>query len=252
MKKFSKIYHEEKVKWIVFHEGAWYEVCSSIYDKNPVIDKTPFTATDFQYLPPCEGKKVIALAYNYKSLVGKKQNFDEPLFFFKSSTGLVGHNGQVLYPDFCDNVWLEAELSIVIGKKGKNISMNKVDDYILGYTCGNDITSENILGRDWHLARSKGLDTFCPLGPYIVKDLDTENLYIRSYINDKMVQNSHTNDRILNDRESVCLISKYITLEPGDVILTGTPKGATDAVIRKGDTIKIEIENIGTLVNTVK
>ncbi|MDP2685112.1 MAG: fumarylacetoacetate hydrolase family protein [bacterium] len=240
------------MKWIKYQNEAWYEVFSSIYDKKPVISQIPFTSTDYHYLPPCEGNKVIALAYNYKSLVGKDTNFDEPLFFFKSSTGLIGHHDQVLYPDFGNNVWLEAELSIVIGAKGKNISMEEVDDYILGYTCGNDITCENIHNRDWHLARSKGLDTFCPLGPYLVKGIDTDSLIIRSFINGKMVQNSNTSDRIFNDKQSVCLISKYITLMPGDVILTGTPAGATDAIIRRGDQIKIEIENIGTLINTVK
>ena len=251
MEKFSKIYHDNKVKWIKYQEGEWFELLNSIYDKESITSKDPIRQTKFHFMTPCEGGKVIALAYNYKSLVGKDDNFDEPLFFFKSPTSLVEHQGNVLYPDFSNNTWLEAELSIVIGAKGKNITIEEVDDYILGYTCGNDITCENIHNRDWHLARSKGLDTFCPLGPHLIKNLNTESLSIKSYINDKMVQNSNTSDRILNDKQSVCLISKYITLYPGDVILTGTPAGATDAIIKRGDQIKIEIENIGTLINTV-
>jgi len=252
MKKYAKIFHKNNEKWVECLDDNWYELIESIYSPNPQISNIVIEESDFKFLPPCEGGKVIALAYNYKSLVGKDHDFEEPLFFFKSPTSLVEHKGDVIYPDFSSNTWLEAELSVVIGKKGKNISMDEVDDYILGNTCGNDITCENIHNRDWHLARSKGLDTFCPLGPYLIKNLGTENLNISSYINGKKVQDSNTSDRVLNDKESVCLISKYVTLFPGDVILTGTPAGATDAIIKRGDQIKIEIENIGTLINSVK
>ena len=132
------------------------------------------------------------------------------------------------------------------------MSVEDADEYILGYTCGNDITAENILGRDWHLARAKGLDTFCPLGPYLIKNIDTSDLRISSYINGKMTQDSRTSDRVLNDRESVALVSKYFTLIPGDIILTGTPEGATEAIVKPGDEVRIEIQNIGTLINKIK
>jgi len=149
-------------------------------------------------------------------------------------------------------MWHEVELAIVIRTQGKNIPIKEAGNYILGYTCGNDITCENILSRDWHLARSKGLDTFCPLGPFLVKNVSTDNLRLRSYINESITQESYTSDRIMNDMEIVSLISKYVTLFPGDVILTGTPAGATDAIISPGDTIKVEIENIGSLINYVR
>jgi len=252
MEKYAKISYKGKIRWVKFLNGKWYELQESIYCKNPKVSAIPIRCSKISFLPPAEDSKVIALAYNYKSLIGKKDDYDEPLFFFKSITGLIGHNDYVIYPEFGNKVWIEAELAIVIGHKGKNIPIAEADNYILGYTCGNDITCENILNRDWHLARSKGLDTFCPLGPYLVKDIDTRSLAIRSYINENIAQDSNTSDRVLNDKESVSLLSKYITLFPGDVILTGTPKGATDAIINKGDEIKIEIENIGTLTNFVK
>ena len=108
------------------------------------------------------------------------------------------------------------------------------------------------MNRDWHLARSKGIDTFAPIGPFLVKDLNCEDLEIKSSINGKITQKSRTSDRILNDHQCVELVSKYFTLFPGDIIFSGTPAGATDAVIKPGDEVKIEIENIGTINNKVR
>ena len=155
--------------------------------------------------------KVIGVAFNYKSMVKKKNNFDEPLIFFKSNTSLIRNNEQIIYPKGLKKVWIEAELCIIIGKTCRNIDSKNAKDYILGYTCGNDITAENILSRDWHLARSKGIDTFAPIGPTIVKNIDSNNLNIKSFINGKKTQDSSTNDRILNDFECVALVSKFIT-----------------------------------------
>jgi len=252
MEKYARIMYKDLIKWVKYWKGEWYELLGSIYQQNPKLSSNPIDGDNIKFLPPAEGNKVIALAYNYKGLIGKRNNFDEPLFFFKSPTGLIGHNDYVIYPEFGNKVWIEVELAIVIGVFGKNISIEEADKYILGYTCGNDITCENILNRDWHLARSKGLDTFCPLGPYLVKNIDTNNLRIKSFINGQLKQDSTTADRVLNDRECVSLISKYVTLYPGDVILTGTPRGATDAIVKKNDKIEIEIDGVGMLINYVK
>ena len=252
MKTFAKIQNNSQILWVQVHDQDYYPLKTSIYDKSLQVSDTPIESVDTQLLPPCDAGKVIGLAYNYKSLVGKKDHYDEPLFFFKSPTSLVGHNGVVVYPSFADVVWHEVELAIVIGRECKNVSVQEASSYILGYTCGNDITCENINGRDWHLARSKGLDTFCPLGPYLVTGIDTDNLAVRSYINSRLTQESTTADRILSDTETVSLISQYLTLMPGDVILTGTPAGAREARIASGDTISVEIENIGILTNYVK
>jgi len=252
MDKFCKLLNETEIAWYKEIEGKYYPIKGEVFDNVLEIDPNPVIMKKPQFLPPFEGQKVIALAYNYKGLVGENDNYDEPLVFFKSVTSLVGHEGFVLYPEFSNNVWIEAELTIVIGKEAKNISAESAHEYIFGYSCGNDITAENILGRDWHLARAKGLDTFCPVGPYLIRDIDTSDLRISSYVNGKMTQDSRTSDRVLNDRESVALVSKYFTLIPGDIVLTGTPKGATEAIVRPGDEVRIEIENIGTLINKIK
>ncbi len=251
MEKFAKVNYHGKIKWCKVIEDNYYELADSIYKENPRVKRQPLDQTGIRFLPPCDGQKVIGLAYNYKGLVGKKENYDEPLFFFKSPTGLIGHRESIIYPGFAQKVWQEVELAIIVKAKCKNVPVEEAHRYILGYTCGNDITCENILNRDWHLARSKGLDTFCPLGTFLVKDINTENLRLTSYINGRVTQDSYTSDRIINDVETVSLISRYVTLFPGDVILTGTPAGAVNAVISPGDIIKVEIESIGILENSV-
>ena len=206
---------------------------------------------ELNYFNPIKNNKVIGLAYNYKSLVKEKDNYEEPLIFLKSNTSLIFNQENIVIPSDFKKTWIEAELCIVVKKKGKNIHHNDAKDHILGYTCGNDVTSSNLSGRDWHLARSKAVDTFAPIGPYLVEDIDTSNLKIQSFINGKKTQDSFTSDRILNDYQCLELVSKYITLYPGDVIFTGTPAGATDAVVKPGDKVNIEIENVGILENNI-
>jgi 2-keto-4-pentenoate hydratase/2-oxohepta-3-ene-1,7-dioic acid hydratase in catechol pathway len=252
VKFYSRFLVSGQYLWAEYVDGVYFQLIGSIHDQTP---KTSSKAMDMEgavLTTPYFGQKVIALAYNYKSLIGNQKTFDEPLVLFKSPGGVVSHGEQIKYPNFSDNVWIEAELTIVIGQEASNVSVEQANDHILGYTCGNDVTAENILNRDWHLARSKGLDTFCPLGPHLVKGIDTRNLKIESFINDHQTQSSRTSDRVLNDQESVALVSKYFSLKPGDVILTGTPAGATDAVVKPGDKVDIKIEHIGTLTNHVR
>jgi 2-keto-4-pentenoate hydratase/2-oxohepta-3-ene-1,7-dioic acid hydratase in catechol pathway len=251
MNYYSRILHKNQILWAEFQDGKYFQLEDSILEEMPRLSSSPLEADQVKVLSPYFGQKVIALAYNYKSLVGKCSGFDEPLVFFKSPQSVIACNEAIIYPRETDNVWIEAELTIVVGKLAKNVSADQADDYILGYTCGNDITAENILARDWHLARSKGLDTFCPSGPFLVKNIDTSDLAIESFINGKQTQNSRTSDRVLNDQESLALASKYFTLLPGDIILTGTPGGATDAVIQRGDEVEILIQHIGSLKNKV-
>lgn len=206
----------------------------------------------FDYFKPPLKNKVIGLAFNYKSLVGEENKTQEPLLFLKSSTSLIFNNEEIIYNDFFKKVWIEAELCIIIGKEGKNIKSKNAKEHILGYTCGNDVTAENILDRDWHLARSKAPDTFAPIGPKIINEIDTSNLRIQSFINGKKTQDSSTNDRILNDFECVELVSKFFKLIPGDIIFTGTPAGAKDAIVKPGDEVTIEIEKIGKITNSIK
>jgi len=198
------------------------------------------------------GRNIVGLALNYRSLVGKKTRYDEPLIFLKSFNSICPHQSRITYPRQLDTVWVEVELVIIIAKKCRRVSPAKAHQYIYGYTIGSDITAKNIADRDWHLARSKALDQFAPLGPWILKDLDTSNLKIATHINNKQYQQDNTANRILNDAQSVSLVSQFITLMPGDLIFTGTPSGATDSLVKSGDKVNHTIENIGQLSFTIR
>ena len=202
-------------------------------------------------MAPCEPTKVVALAYNYKDLVGDRETFDEPLIFFKSPTSVIGPGGEIRIPGGIEVVWAEVELAFVIRKLARNVPSDEAADFILGYTIANDVTAQNVHGRDWHLARSKGLDTFCPVGPLLETELDTNSLELSTTINDRVTQHSTTANRILDDSEALSLISKFITLEPGDIVLTGTPAGALESRVQPGDAVTVRIAKLGELTNPV-
>ena len=250
MRRFARIQWEGQARWVEFLEEDAVQLLSDTPDLERAwyeqeLDKSAIK--QFVYLPPCAGSKVLGLAYNYKSLVGAKEAYEEPLFFFKSPTSLCGHGATVAYPAFADMVWVEVELAIVVKKHCRNVTADEAGDYILGYSIASDITARNIHGRDHHLARSKALDQFAPIGPYLVTGLDTSNLTMTTHIDGQEFQRGNTDDRILGDNEAVSLLSRYITLEPGDVILTGTPAGAMDSVVRPGNKVSHRIEQLGEL-----
>jgi len=239
-----------KVAYGILDRGRLNEIKGSIY-RNFEISNKSISLSDVVIMPPVSPTKIIALGYNYKDLVGQKDKYAEPVIFLKPPSSVITHKDVIKIP--CDNkkVWVEVELATIIKKTCKNVAVNNAKDYILGYTIGNDITTENINSRDHHLARSKALDTFCSLGPSIALDVDTSDLKMKTAINEKIFQNSTTKNRILNDYETLSLISRFMTLNQGDVILTGTPANAENSVIVSGDSVKLEIENIGILENIV-
>ena len=175
--------------------------------------------------------------------------FQIPQFFFKSPSCLVGPGDNVVIPRGTNEVHFEAELVIVIGRKAKNVSADDARACILGVTCGNDISARDWQKSDVQWWRAKGSDTFGPLGPVIVSGLDYNNLKLQLRQNGKVMQQASTSELIHNVAETVSFASRYITLNPGDLIFTGTP-GKTSA-IKPGDKLEVEIEGIGTLANPV-
>lgn len=202
-------------------------------------------------LAPVEPSKIIALGLNYLEHARelKMPIPFEPLIFLKAQSAIIGHNDKIVRPESSNRVDYEAELAIVIKKKCKNVSIKKAKDYILGYTCLNDVTARDLQSHDGQWTRSKSFDTFCPIGPYIVSGINPANLKIEAYLNGKRVQNSNTCDLIFKIDEIVHFLSKIMTLMPGDVISTGTPPGV--GPMKKGDQIKVKIEKIGELANKV-
>jgi len=195
--------------------------------------------------------KIIAIGLNYYDHARelKMPVPDHPIMFMKPASAVIKNGGSIIYPRQSKNVHYEGELAIVIGKKARNISRSAAVKYIRGYTCANDITARDIQNIDGQWTRAKSFDTFCPLGPRVVKDIDPMNLNIRTKVNGRIKQNSNTKNMIFNVHELVSFVSSVMTLLPGDVIITGTPPGVGPLSV--GDTVEVEIEGIGILKNKV-
>lgn len=214
-----------------------------------------------ELLAPIEPPNIIAIGLNYRQHAAETgaEIPERPLIFLKATSSLNNPDSEIVLPKLApDEVDFEAELAVIISKKAKNIEAVEVDDYILGYSCANDVSARDCqkkLDKQW--ARGKSFDTFCPIGPWIETDLNPDNLNIRSILNDEVMQNSNTSDMIFNVSQIVSYLSHNMTLLPGTVILTGTPEGVGFArkeqlFLNEGDQITIEIEGIGTLKNIVK
>ncbi|MFZ5447099.1 MAG: fumarylacetoacetate hydrolase family protein [Thermodesulfobacteriota bacterium] len=201
-------------------------------------------------LAPCEPTKIVALGLNYRDHAAEFGHPipDEPLLFLKPSTAVIGPDEDIIYPAMSRRVDYEAELAVVIGRTCHNVPEEDFRDYVLGYTCINDVTARDLQKKDGQFTRSKGFDTFAPLGPWIETDIpDPDNLTVEAYLNGENRQHSNTRNMVFPVATLVSFISRIMTLLPGDVIATGTPSGI--GPMRAGDVVEIRVEGIGTLKN---
>lgn len=173
-----------------------------------------------------------------------------PLIFLKPSTSVIEHGDDIVFPAQTEELHYEGELGIVISQRAKDVPVSEADMYIEGFTCANDVTARDLQRMDGQWTRAKSFDTFCPLGPRIVKDRDPGALRITTRVNGQIRQQSTTANMIFNVYELVSFVSGVMTLLPGDVIITGTPPGV--GPLNPGDTVEIDIENIGILKNKVR
>ena len=174
----------------------------------------------------------------------------EPLLFLKPPTAVIGPNGIIIYPRSSRRVDYEGELAVVIKKEARNLGeADDPGDYILGYTCINDVTARDLQAKDVQFTRSKSFDTFAPLGPCVATGLDHSNLTVKTFLNGRLRQSSSTRQLIFPVPFLVRFISGVMTLCPGDIIATGTPAGI--GPMEPGDRVDVQIEGIGTLSNTV-
>ncbi|MFP5346215.1 MAG: fumarylacetoacetate hydrolase family protein, partial [Actinomycetes bacterium] len=174
---------------------------------------------------------------------------ERPLVFFKPNTSVIGPDDPIVLPSFSEEVHYEGELAVVIGRICKDVPRERVDEVVLGYTCGNDVTARDAQRTDGQWARAKGFDSSCPLGPWLVTDLDVDDLRLQTRVDGATVQDGRTADLIFDVPELVSYVSAAFTLLPGDVILTGTPAGV--GPVQHGQRVEVEIEDFGTLSNPV-
>jgi 2-keto-4-pentenoate hydratase/2-oxohepta-3-ene-1,7-dioic acid hydratase in catechol pathway len=201
--------------------------------------------------PVIPRSKVVGIGRNYVDHAKELGNDvpDKPLMFLTPNTAVVGPGDPVVLPEGSQEVHYEGELAVVIGRVCKDVPRERVPEVVFGYTCANDVTARDWQRGDGQWARAKGFDTSCPLGPWIVTDLDVSDLSLRTRLDGRTVQDGRTRDLVFDVPELVSTVSRAFTLLPGDVILTGTPAGV--GPMTEGQRVDVEIEGIGTLSNPV-
>ncbi|MGH1562502.1 fumarylacetoacetate hydrolase family protein [Mumia sp. DW29H23] len=201
--------------------------------------------------PVLPRSKVVGIGRNYAAHAAELGNEvpEEPLVFLKPNTSVTGPGDPVLYPDFTELLSYEGELAVVIGRICKDVPAEDAAKVIHGYTVANDVTARDRQKTDGQWSRAKGADGFCPLGPWIETDLDVTDLRVTTTLNGEVVQDGRTSDMLNKIPELIAYVSSFMTLLPGDVILTGTPEGV--GPMNPGDEVSITVEGIGTLTNKV-
>lgn len=227
-----------------------------LYRGSPFIawepTETVLAWDEARLLSPVIPTKIVCVGKNYADHAEEMDSPvpEEPILFLKPPTAVIGPLQPIRLPAASSNVHHEAELAVVIGKVAKNVPIEDVGRYILGYTAANDVTARDLQRRDGQWTRGKGFDTFCPLGPAIDTDVEPlEGLQLTCRVNGELRQSGSTADLIFGIAELVSYIAEVMTLLPGDVVLTGTPAGVGSIV--DGDRVEVEVEGIGVLVNPV-
>lgn len=251
--KFVRFQACGKIRYGILEKNSISEISDNFLNGDFERLDDRFNLADVNLLSPVEPSKIIGIGLNYaehiEELSFKKPKI--PVMFLKPSTTVISHLEYIIYPrNISKHVDYEGELAVVIGKKAKNVTIEDAHNFIFGYTIINDVTARDLQSSDGQWTRAKSFDTFAPIGPLIETNLKPAELNIKTMLNGAIKQNSNTSNMIFNVYELVSFISQMMTLLPGDVIATGTPKGV--GAIDIGDEIEIEIENIGNLKNGVR
>ena len=201
-------------------------------------------------LAPVVPSKIVAVGLNYRDHAQELNAPipEEPILFLKPPTALIGPNDPIVYPALSERVDYEAELGIVIKKRCRHVPPERAREYVLGYTCVNDVTARDLQRKDGQWTRAKSFDTFCPVGPCIATDIDPNGVDVEAYLNEERKQASNTKHFIFPLEDVVARISQVMTLLPGDLIATGTPSGI--GPMQPGDRVEVRIEGIGRLKNS--
>lgn len=249
--KIFRFKHEMKSRYGVLKEENLFPLKGSIF-KNFTLEAEGIPISEVSLLPPVKPTKIVAVGVNYKNHAMERGRSipEEPLVFLKPSSAVIGPNDIIIYPKMAKRVDYEGELALIIKKRAHLIRDNEnVEDYILGYSCFNDITARDLQEKDGQFTRAKSFDTFASVGPCISTDIDPARARIKTFLNGKLKQSTSTKNLIFSVPHVVKFISEIMTLYPGDIITTGTPAGV--GPMFPGDRVDVQIEGIGILSNTV-
>ncbi|RQG88100.1 FAA hydrolase family protein [Natrarchaeobius halalkaliphilus] len=234
------------------------QVRNGHYESGEIVaDSETYDVDEVTILPPCEPTKIVAAGKNYhdhiaemkEKGIGTGEIPDFPFFFFKPPSSVIGHGGIIAYPDGGELVHYEGEVGVVVGERCRNVATDDAIDVLAGYTALNDVSHRDWSGKEEQWVRHKGRDTFCPVGPFLQTDVESD-IGVQTHVNGEKRQDSRTTEMVFSIAELVSDASQYMTLEPGDVIATGTPSGVGQ--ISPGDTVEVTVEGVGTLRNDVR
>lgn len=211
--------------------------------------------SDVTLLAPCDPRVIVCVGKNYarhiREMGGSEEALPaEPGLFLKAVNTLAGPGDPIPYPSWTDELHYEGELALVIGRQMHQVSEEEALDYVMGYTCACDVTARDKQRSDLQWARAKSADGFCPVGPWLQTELDPSSVQVRTRINGELRQDGNTSDLIFSVPQVLAYVSSFMTLRPGDLVLTGTPDGV--GALGVGDEVEVSVEGIGALVNVVE
>ena len=242
------MFHDREVFGVVEDDFA---VTVARPEDREALGLEQFPMQDAVVLPPVIPTKIVAIGLNYRAHAAEMQKPlpEEPLMFLKPVTAIIASGEAIVIPLQSRRVDFEGELAVVIGRRCRNVSPDEAAGYVLGYTCMNDVTARDLQKKDVQYTRAKGFDTFAPLGPFLVTDIDPSNLRIQTILKGEQRQDSNTAEMIFSVPQLISFVSAVMTLLPGDIISTGTPSGV--GPVQPGDLVEVQIQNIGRLRNSV-
>lgn len=248
--RIARFTQKEKIGWGVL-ENDFIRPLKGDPFAEIEIDKHKIPLHKLRLLAAASPSKIILAGLNYKDHAKELDLplLEEPVIFLKPATTVIGNEDKIYYPFGVKQLDYEAELALVIKRKCKFVKIEHAREYILGYTCLNDVTARDLQKKDGQWTRAKSFDSFCPIGPWIETEINPLNLKIQAILNGNVVQDSNTSNMIFTPEYLVAFISQIMTLYPGDVVSTGTPLGV--GPMKPKDKIEIRIQNIGSLVNKV-
>ena len=232
-------------------EGDAVRALAGTFFENPVPSGEEIPLDDVRLLAPILPSKVVCLGKNYAAHAAEfgGEVPEEPLVFLKPSTSVSGPGDPIPLLPISHRVDYEGELAVVIGRIARNVRAEEAFRYILGYTCGNDVTLRDLQKKDDQWARAKGFDGSCPLGPWIQTELDPNDVHLETRVNGEVRQSASTSDMVFGVATIIEFVTEFMTLLPGDVIMTGTPEGV--GKLEPGDKVEVVVDGIGVLMNPV-
>lgn len=248
--KLARFAYQDMIYNGILEDEGLRAVSGGLFGNLESLDRT-FRLEDVRLMSPTAPSKVVAVGLNYRDHAEElgMPIPEEPVLFLKPPTAVVGPDYKITYPAESEQVDYEAELVVVMKERCHRVAEEDAADYVLGYTCGNDVTARDLQRKDGQWTRAKSFDSFAPLGPWVETELDPANVWVECFLNGEQKQSSSTLNMIFGVNELVSFISHVMTLLPGDVIMTGTPPGVGPLQVR--DVVDVRIDGIGTLSNQV-